>query len=161
MKTSSEFTRPNELICEYRLREFQTCLIKEHPQLYNQQITNSHDSYLLMEPYFKPYLTIKEVAYAIFLNRNNKPIGIYKVSEGGLTGTVIDKILIAKTAIELLATSVILAHNHPSGTLKESRADISITKDLKAALGLFEIALLDHLILTNQAYKSFADDGLM
>jgi DNA repair protein RadC len=161
MKTSAEFTRANELICEYRLREFQTCLVKEHPQLYSEQIKSSLDSYNLMAPFFKPFITIKEVAYAIFLNRNNMPIGIYKVSEGGLSGTVIDKILIAKTAIELLATSVILAHNHPSGTLKESRADISVTKDLKAALGLFEIALLDHLILTSQAYKSFADDGLM
>ena len=161
METSNQFTLHNELVCIYRLREFQTCLIKEHAELYNDQITSSQDSFMLMEPYFNCTMCIKEVAYAIFLNRNNKPIGIYKVSEGGMSGTVIDKVLIAKTAIELLASSVILAHNHPSGTLKESRADIQVTQDLKAALRLFEIVLLDHLIITNKAYKSFADDGLI
>jgi DNA repair protein RadC len=161
MKAQKFLRMPNTLTCEYRLREFQTCLVNENKNLYSEKITNSRDVYQLFLPYFQPYLAVKEVSYAIFLNRTNIPIGIYKISEGGIAGTIIDKRLVAKTAIELLASSVIIAHNHPSDNLHESGADIKITKELSQALQLFDIALIDHLILTSTTYKSFADEGLL
>jgi DNA repair protein RadC len=161
MKTQKFLRMTNPLICEYRLNEFQTFLVKENENLYTEKITNSAISTELLRPFYQPYISVKEVFYAIFLNNQAKPIGIYKVSEGGIAGTSVDKRFIAKTAIDLLASSVIISHNHPSGNLKESPADVKITKEIHNALQLFDIALLDHIILTPHSYKSFTDEGLL
>jgi DNA repair protein RadC len=84
----------------------------------------------------------------IFLNRQNNTIGWFKVSQGGLSGTVIDIRLILATALNCLASAIILCHNHPSGNLHPSEADISMTKKLQEASKLMDIQVLDHIILT-------------
>jgi DNA repair protein RadC len=99
--------------------------------------------------------------YILLLDRAHQTVGYAKISQGGTAGTVVDTKIIAKYAIESLAHAVILAHNHPSGNLAPSDADIRITKEVKAGLALFDIHVLDHLILTETAYNSLADAGDM
>ena len=84
-----------------------------------------------------------------------------KISQGGVAGTVADTKLIFKSAIEKLASSIIISHNHPSGNLKPSQADIQLTKNLKQAGTLMEIFVLDHIIIADNAYYSFADEGIL
>lgn len=97
----------------------------------------------------------------LLLNRANKVIGIYEVSSGGMAGTIADPKLIFSTALKACASSIILSHNHPSGNLKPSQADITLTKKIKTAGNFLDIEVLDHLIITSEGYYSFADEGLM
>ena len=112
---------------------------------------------------FKPLLSDlpHEEFWVLLLNRNNLAIDKFMVSQGGLTGTVIDVRLILKTALEKLACSIILCHNHPSGNLMPSDADKEITRKIKEAGKHMDIPVLDHLIIANDAYFSFADEGLI
>jgi DNA repair protein RadC len=102
-----------------------------------------------------------EEFWILLLNRANVIIDKVKVSQGGISGTVIDVRIILKTAIEKQASSIILCHNHPSGNTKPSENDSSLTNKLKDAGKLMDIAVLDHLIVTYNSYFSFADEGLM
>lgn len=102
-----------------------------------------------------------EEFWVIYLSRNNSVIKTECVSRGGISGTVVDIRLIIKPAIECLASSIILAHNHPSGNLKPSHQDISLTKKTKEACALLDILVQDHLIIGEQAYYSFADEGIL
>lgn len=102
-----------------------------------------------------------EEFWVLLLNRNNKVIDKYMASKGGITGTVIDVRTIMKNALEKLATSMILCHNHPSGNLVPSDADQQITKKLKDAGKIMDIQVLDHLIITQKSYYSFADNGIL
>jgi DNA repair protein RadC len=102
-----------------------------------------------------------EVFAILFLNRANKINHFEIVSEGGITGTIADPRIILKKALEENAVSIILCHNHPSGSLKPSRADEELTKKIKEAARFFDIAVLDHLIVSEAGYYSFADEGLM
>ena len=95
------------------------------------------------------------------MNNSNETTGYFKISQGGITWTLVDIRIVAKYAIENLATGVILAHNHPSGELMPSEADRQITKKIKDALKMFDIQVMDHLILTEQSYYSFADEGIL
>lgn len=106
-------------------------------------------------------MEFKEEFYIILLNRANQVLGWYKVSEGGMSGTVVDPKLIFSIALKGLSSSLILAHNHPSSNLKPSNEDINLTKRLKEAGALLEIPVLDHLILTTDGYYSFGDEGMM
>jgi DNA repair protein RadC len=99
--------------------------------------------------------------YLITLNQGNNIVSVTKISQGGISGTVIDIRLVAKYALEGLATSIILVHNHPSGALKASPQDINLTKKVQAGMELLDITLLDHLIVTKDGYSSFADEGIM
>jgi DNA repair protein RadC len=123
------------------------------------KITGSADVFRLMCPLLSdlPH----EEFWVLFLNRSNKVINKRKISQGGITGTVTDVRLILKTAIENLSTSLILCHNHPSGNLQPSDADLSITKRLKESSSLMDISLLDHIIIANNKYFSFADETLI
>lgn len=104
----------------------------------------------------------KESFYAMYLNRNNKILGIHKVAEGGLCGTVVDVRCVFQVGLKANACSVIVAHNHPSGNEIPSEADKSITQKIKEAGKFLDIPLLDHLImLPGNGYMSFADEGLM
>ncbi|RPH33517.1 MAG: JAB domain-containing protein [Bacteroidales bacterium] len=100
-----------------------------------------------------------EEFWVLFLNRANKVIDQARITQGGVTGTVFDIKLILKSAIEKLALSIIVCHNHPSGNPKPSEQDIRITQKLKEASQLFEITLLDHIIITDSECYSFADSG--
>jgi DNA repair protein RadC len=102
-----------------------------------------------------------EEFWILILNRANQVVKEEYLSKGGISGTVVDVRLICKAAIENNASAVVIAHNHPSGQLTASEQDKSITKKLKEALKTFEIALLDHLIIGDQKYYSFADDGIL
>jgi DNA repair protein RadC len=102
-----------------------------------------------------------EEFWVIFLSRSNSVLKTECISKGGISGTVVDIRLILKPALECLASSVILAHNHPSGNLKPSQEDIHLTKKIKDAAKLMDISLQDHLIIGDQAYYSFADEGIL
>ena len=95
----------------------------------------------------------------LLLNRANKVLGIYEVSTGGMSGTVADPKLIFATALKACASSIILSHNHPSGNLKPSNADLQLTQKVKEGGKLLDIEVYDHIILTTEGYYSFADEG--
>jgi len=99
----------------------------------------------------------------MYVNRCNRVIGVYELSKGGITWTVVDIRLLLSVALKTVATSIILSHNHPSGNLKPSKQDIDLTQKIKAAAELMDIKVMDHIILgTNEfSYYSFADEGIM
>lgn len=100
-----------------------------------------------------------EEFWVLFLNNNMKVLHKSQLSKGGMTGTVVDVRIIFKMALENNATSIILVHNHPSGSLKPSEADINITKKISAAGFTLDVLVLDHVIITENAYFSFKDEG--
>lgn len=103
----------------------------------------------------------QEEVIILCLNNSNKVLGFYKLAKGGITGTILDPRMIFTIALKCCATSIIVAHNHPSGKLQASDADKSITKKIKEAGKILDITLLDHLILTDEFYLSFADEGML
>jgi DNA repair protein RadC len=102
-----------------------------------------------------------EEFWLLMLNRANRVLGRYKVSQGGLSGTVIDTRIILKKALDYLSSSIIVCHNHPSGNHQPSDADVRITEKLKNAAEMLEIKFLDHVIIADKSYFSFADEGLI
>ena len=102
-----------------------------------------------------------EEFWILYLNNSNHILLKQQLSKGGITGTLVDIRLVLKQALELNAVSIILAHNHPSGTLKPSEADKKLTQKLKKAAESLDIKVLDHLIITEKAYFSFADENLL
>ncbi len=102
-----------------------------------------------------------EEFWVLLLNRMHQVVKKKRISEGGVSGTVADPKIIYKLALEDLASGVIVAHNHPSGNLKPSQSDIDLTRKLKEAGRFLEVQLLDHLIIANRNYFSFADEGLI
>ncbi|MEI6817930.1 MAG: DNA repair protein RadC [Bacteroidota bacterium] len=112
---------------------------------------------------FQPLLgdNAHEEFWILLLNRSNKIIEKKQVSSGGVSGTVVDPKMLFRIAIQLLASSMILCHNHPSGNIKPSEADIKLTKQIKEAGKFLEIPVLDHIIITDGGYFSFADEGMM
>jgi DNA repair protein RadC len=127
--------------------------------LEKKKITSSKSVFELMQPIIGELE--HEEFWIIFLNNSNKVIDKKQLSKGGITGTLVDVRLVLKNALEVGATGLILAHNHPSGTLKPSEADKSLTNKLKMASESLDIKVLDHLIVTEKAYFSFADEGLI
>jgi len=106
-------------------------------------------------------INIRESMKVLYLNRANKVLGIYELSKGGISSTVIDIRLLFATALKSLSCSVILLHNHPSGNLQPSQADINITNKINEAGKLLDIQVLDHIILTEDSYFSFQEEGLI
>jgi len=102
-----------------------------------------------------------EEFWGLYLSSSNKIVGKKRLSQGGISGTVADLRIILRTALEFKATSFIVAHNHPSGSTKASQADLQLTSRLKKSSELMDLKLLDHLIIGDQAYLSFADEGLL
>ncbi|HRD40772.1 MAG TPA: DNA repair protein RadC, partial [Bacteroidia bacterium] len=102
-----------------------------------------------------------EEFWILLLNRANSVVKMECISQGGISGTVVDVRLILKPAIESLASGIILCHNHPSGQLKPSEQDVSLTKKIKESTRMMDINLLDHLIIGDQKYLSFADEGIL
>ena len=124
-----------------------------------KQLTSSQDAFNLLHSKLA-YLD-HECFYIILLNRNNRVVGINRISQGGVTGTVVDPKIIFRKALSHKATAIILAHNHPSGNLNPSDQDIQITGKLIKAGKHLDIQVLDHLIISEQGYYSFADEGKM
>ena len=100
-----------------------------------------------------------EQFWVVYLNNSNKVLVQQKISQGGITATIVDIRLILKRALELNATALVLCHNHPSGNLNPSEADFTLTDKVKLAAKLMDIQVLDHIIVTDQSYFSFADQG--
>lgn len=132
---------------------------KEAEVAKRDKITVSKDAFDIMHPLFVdlPH----EEFWLLILNRANLVIKKELISRGGVSGTVVDTKIIFKAAVENYACSIIICHNHPSGNLKPSEADIRITKNIKEAGKLMEIPLLDHLIITENGFYSFADEGMI
>lgn len=145
----------------YKVKIPKLSLVREKSDYHKVKIQQSADAYNYIKQFYHTDISIYESFYLLLVNKANNTIGYVKISQGGVAGTVVDIIIIAKYAIESLASGVIIAHNHPSGTTKPSQHDIKITNDLKQALTLFKIQLHDHIILTEQEYFSFADEGLL
>ncbi|MFL5742538.1 MAG: DNA repair protein RadC [Flavisolibacter sp.] len=122
-------------------------------------ITSSSDVALELQALLRDYH--HEVFAVLFLNRSNKVNHFQIISEGGITGTVADPRIILKKALEEDAVSLILCHNHPSGSLKPSKADEELTYKIKEAARYFDIKVLDHLIVSDDGYYSFADEGIL
>lgn len=136
-------------------------IIKDKTDFPAVKINSSHDAAAFIKQFYCGDLGVFESFYLLLMNRSNNTTGYVKISQGGITGTVTDVRIIAKYAIEALATSCIIAHNHPSGNLQPSESDISITRRIKEALSLFDVSVLDHIILTEDSYFSFADERLI
>lgn len=124
-----------------------------------RQISSSADVYNIFHPILSdlPH----EEFWLLILNRANKIIEQVKISQGGVSGTVVDARIILKHAIERLASSVALCHNHPSGNIKPSNEDITITHKLKTVFETVDIDLIDHVIVSGNSYYSFADEGIL
>ena len=123
------------------------------------KITGSKDAFELLLPIMGelPH----EEFWIVYLNNSNKVLASSQLSKGGLTDTLVDVRLVMKQALEYAAVGLILAHNHPSGTLRPSNGDRSVTEKLKRAAAALDIKVLDHLIITQKDYYSFADEGVL
>jgi len=132
---------------------------RKKPELERKKIDNSHVVFDIFQPLLGdlPH----EEFWVLYLNRSNGIIDKEKISLGGTAGTVIDVKIILKHGIEKLASSVVLVHNHPSGNIHPSDNDKSITSKIKEAGKLMDIATLDHIIIGDTKYFSFADEGLL
>ncbi len=126
------------------------------------KVTGSEDAFRLFWDYWDESITHVESMKIMLLNRASKVLGIADLSSGGTNGCILDLKVVFQYAIKANASSIILAHNHPSGNLKPSEADIAITKKVEEAGKLFDIKLLDHLILTSEErYYSMSDEGAL
>jgi DNA repair protein RadC len=123
------------------------------------KVTSSQDAFNLLRPKISDLE--HEEFWVILLNRNNKVIKPIKISQGGITGTVIDNRIILKEAILNQSSAIILAHNHPSGNTRPSEADRSVTKKIFEGAKLVDITVLDHVIIAGDRYYSFADEGIL
>ena len=123
------------------------------------KINSSKDAFNFMQPFLED-LSYEEF-WVIYMNRSNRITDQIKISQGGVSGTVIDVRIILKHAIEKLASNLIVCHNHPSGNLQPSESDKQITNKLKEAAKFHDIQVLDHLIIGDNSYFSFADEGIM
>ena len=131
---------------------------KDNPED-RKKVTGSNDVYKCLQSIWSSQIETREEMFVLLLNRNNQILGYNQLSMGGITGTVADIRLLFATAIQSLATSIIIAHNHPSGNLKPSQADLQLTQKVKEAGKILYISLLDHLIVSKMSYYSFADEG--
>ena len=125
------------------------------------QIKSSSDAANFIREFYSDDIEIFESAFILLLNRANKTIGYAKISQGGITGTVIDVKIVCKYTIDSLASGVILCHNHPSGNLQASNEDKNISKKIKESLTFIDSVLVDSIIITKDGYLSLADEGLL
>ena len=133
------------------------CKVSERPQ-----ITTAGDTYEILKHYWdENKIDLVEEFKVLFLSRSNRVLQIMSVSQGGITGTVADPRIILAAALKVGAVSIILAHNHPSGSLKPSRTDDELTHKIKHAAQFHDIRVIDHIIISSDGYFSFADEGLL
>jgi len=125
----------------------------------DEQIIDSHSAYTILSAYLSDQNY--ESFCVLLLNRANRLIKLVRISEGGITGTVVDQRKVFKIALDNNATGVILGHNHPSGQLTPSQADIDLTRKLRDAGKLMDLPIYDHIIVGNGKYFSFADEGIL
>ncbi len=146
------------------------CKVAEVELVYKSKVKASERPQILSAPdanrllqllWEEGKMDLVEQFKVLFLNRANRVLCLFNVSSGGITGTVADPRLIYTAALKVNAVSLILCHNHPSGSLKPSRADEELTQKIKGAGAFLDIKVLDHLIISSEGYYSFADEGLL
>ncbi|WP_297334340.1 JAB domain-containing protein [Flavobacterium sp.] len=126
------------------------------------RLTNFKDTYqFILSHWDMNIIEYQEESKIILLNRGNGILGIYQLSKGGISGTIVDLRIVLAVALKCNASGIILVHNHPSGNIQPSQADKKITKRLKQACELLELNLIDHLIISKQDCLSFAQEGLL
>lgn len=121
-------------------------------------ITSTQSAADYCRKFYTDDIDVYESVFILLLNRANITIAFAKISQGGITGSIIDNTLICKYAIDCLAKAVIICHNHPSGNLQPSNNDIKVTEKLRSALNLLDISLLDHIIFSKEGYYSFKEE---
>jgi DNA repair protein RadC len=132
------------------------------PIIQHPRVNNSSDAEKIFRTNWSADIELVEEFNVLFLNRANYVKGIFRLSRGGLTGTVADPRILFATALKGLAVGIIAGHNHPSGSIKPSSQDIELTKKLKEIGKLHDITLVDHIILTpHSGFYSFADEGML
>lgn len=139
-------------------------LVYKAPEQFQSRptVSNSRDAYsLLLEDWDKDRIGFIEQFKILLLNRTGRVIAIYNISTGGTTSTVVDPKLVMVAALKANTSSIILAHNHPSGNLKPSHSDDVLTRKLRLAGELLDIKVADHLIMTADGFLSFSDEGLL
>ncbi len=145
-----------ETLCEISINYQYKNKLSELPK-----VVTSRDAEKQFRAIWSDRLQYIEEMYLMLLNRANRVLGYSKISLGGTSGTIVDTKVVFQTALKSNASSIILCHNHPSGNLKPSEADQKITKSLKEAGKIMDIVLIDHLIITDEGYFSFADEGIL
>lgn len=145
----------NSMVCEIKVDLYPKAKISQQPQ-----IMCSRDAYETLKVGWSE-INYRESFKVMFLNRGNRVIGIKEISTGGISGTVVDVRMILQAGLGVNASSMILAHNHPSGQLEASDADMKITRKIKQASEIMDITVLDHVILTDDTYYSMADEGTL
>ena len=150
MKTT-EFTMP-EITISYK----DNVKASERVKILTPQSSYSH-----LKPFYTECMEHHEESYVLFLNRANKVLGVSLISKGGMAETVMDVKIILQTALKAHASGIILSHNHPSGNLHPSEPDKRITSKIKEACKFLDLNLLDHIIVTEESYYSFVDEGLI
>lgn len=144
-----------------KIKRYKIVPEKEVAGLEKIKINSSEVAANYVRQFFFEDIEVYESFFILMLNKNNSTIGWAKISQGGIDGTVVDSILVAKFCIDKLAKGVILCHNHPSGELRPSDADIRITRQISNALQLLGVKVQDHIILTSESYFSLLDNGHM
>jgi DNA repair protein RadC len=144
----------NDTIKKYELKKLDT-------DFKRVKIHSSEEAQAFIRQFYSDDIGIFESFFLLLMDQSNSTIGYVKISQGGIAGTVVDPILVAKYSIDSLAKAVILAHNHPSGNRSASTQDRAITERIKKGLALFDIQVFDHIILTEDGYSSFADLGFL
>lgn len=124
-------------------------------------VTTSSDADAILRPVYDEMMETREMAVVLLLDRGGRAKAIYRLSAGGLHGTVVDPKLIFACALKTLSCSIIVSHNHPSGQLRPSSEDIALTKKLAEGARFLDLVLMDHLILTREGYYSFQDQGML
>ena len=147
---------------EFEVAEIQLTYKTDVKPSLRPKIAGLKDAYqILSENWDRSKIEFVEQFKVMLLNRANKVLGIFEVSSGSATGTVADPKLIFVAAIKANACGIILAHNHPSGNLQPSQADIDLTRRMREGGKLLEVQVLDHLVVTCEGFYSFADEGLL
>ncbi|HQW96322.1 MAG TPA: JAB domain-containing protein [Saprospiraceae bacterium] len=125
------------------------------------EIMSSKDAEKIFRDVWSEKIEMQEEVMILLMNRKNKVLGWYRISSGGISSTLVDQRIVFSIALKTLASAIIVAHNHPSGNTSPSEADKSLTRVLKECGKLLDINVLDHLILTQDSFYSFADEGMM
>lgn len=148
---------------EHRVNEIQISYRERASTLKSLSVTNSREvAELLFKNWDNGTIGLHETFKVVFLNQSNKVKGIYPLSQGGITGTLVDLRILFAITLKTLSVGIILAHNHPSGKLRASGPDKQLTQKIKGAAQLFDVQVLDHIILApDGGYYSFADNGIL
>lgn len=150
-----------EQLSLFNVQEIEITYRNQVPPSHRPKISGTRSAVDILRPFFENYMEYKEAFFIVLLNNANRVLGISRISEGGITGTYVDIRFIFQVALKANAVSIILAHNHPSGTLMPSDPDLRLTKKIVQASQILDIKILDHLILTRESHFSFAEECLL